>query len=69
MMTVKYPSVGSVWEVDLGPDHEMKRVRMKVISSGHGSVCVQQVGGKYAIAIDVLVWMNGPYQPSQPDEC
>ena len=58
-----YPPVGSVWEVDLGPD--MKRIRMKVIASGHGSVCVQQFGGKYIVAIDIQAWMKGPYQPEQ----
>jgi len=59
----EYPRVGSVWKVDLGPDQEMKRISMRVIYSGHGSVVVKQFGGKYTVSISIERWMNGPFQP------
>jgi hypothetical protein len=50
----KYPKPGSLWEVDLGPN--IRRSRMEVIASGHGSVVIKQIDGKYTICVDILKW-------------
>jgi hypothetical protein len=50
----KYPPVGSKWEISIGPT--VPRTKVVVIYSGHGTVAVKQIGGKYTIAIDILAW-------------
>lgn len=59
---MKYPPVGSHWEITPGP--EISRTVVEVIRAGHGNVVVQQVGGKYMIAIDIQAWYRR-YQPTR----
>lgn len=58
---LKYPKVGSRWEIQIGP--QIPRSVFEVIGAGHGSVAVKAVDSEYRLRIDVTRWHDGPYMP------
>lgn len=62
---MKYPPVGSLWEIKIGPD--IPKCTVAIISSGHGIVAVKQIDGKYIVAIDIQMWYRR-YQPCAKSE-